>query len=74
MKGRLQFLGESTVHIVSIMVFYSFFGIAWQVFLFHTLPVDKAVCPFLVKHLDIQVWHPNDDKTLGTLLEAQVDM
>jgi hypothetical protein len=39
-------------------------------FLFMAL--DKVVCPFLVKTLDMPTWHPTCDKTLDELLEAKL--
>jgi hypothetical protein len=39
------------------------------------LILDKAVvlCPFLVKYFDMPIWHPTDENTLDSLLDAQVE-
>ena len=34
----------------------------------------ETLWPFLVKHIDMPIWHPSDEKSLGMLLKAQVDM
>jgi hypothetical protein len=43
-----------------------------KVFLFHVL--NKIVCPFLVKYLNIPIWHPTDEKSLDLLKAAELDM
>jgi hypothetical protein len=32
------------------------------------------VCPFLVKYLDMPIWHPKCEKTLDALLDAEIDV
>ena len=41
---------------------------------FLLLVLDKAVCPFLVKYFEMQIWHPTSEKALDELLDAKVDL
>ncbi len=41
---------------------------------FVLLVLDKAICPFLVKHFDLPLFHPTCDKSLDALLNAQIDL
>ena len=35
--------------------------------------LDKVVCPYLVKYLEMPIWHPTSEKTLDELLAAWGD-
>ncbi len=38
------------------------------------LVLDKVVCPFLVKHFEMPIWHPTSEEALDELLDAEVDV
>jgi hypothetical protein len=38
------------------------------------LVLDKVVCPFLVMHFDMLLWHPTDEVSLDALMTAEFDM
>ena len=38
------------------------------------LVLDKAVCPFLVKHFEMGLWHPTDEVSLDALMNDEIDM
>ena len=39
-----------------------------------SLVLDKVVCPFLEKYLEMPIWHPKCEKTLDELLDAEIDV
>jgi hypothetical protein len=36
--------------------------------------LDKTICPFLVRHFDMPIWHPTDEISLDALLNAEVEV
>jgi hypothetical protein len=50
----------------------SLISLCGRFFLF--LVLEKLVCPFLVKYVEMPIWHPTSEKALDELLDAKVDV